>query len=138
MAVPAVALAVVQDELVAGLERVVEARERGAGLAAELRVGVAHQPEGVVVEAEPDVQPVLLDPVRVSRVAAARPLAAEPPAELVDGDRVACAQLRGGGQLESRGEAADAAAQDRYLLSWLAAVHAPVPAPIEVHAILSR
>ena len=138
MAVPAVALAVVEDEPVAGLERVVEARERGAGLAAELRVRVAHQPEGVVVEAEPDMQPVLLDPVRVSRVAAARPLAAEPPSELVDGDRVARAQLRGRCQLESRGESADAAAQDGYLFSCLAAVHAPVPVPFEVFAILSR
>ena len=138
MAVPAVALAVVEDQPVAGLERVVEARERGAGLAAQLRVGVAHQPEGVVVEAEPDMQPVLLDPVRASRVAAARPLAAEPPSELVDGDRVARAQLRGRCQLESRGEAADAAAQDGYLFSCLAAVHAPVPVPFEVFAILSR
>ena len=64
MRVPAVALTVVEHEPVAGLEGVVDGRQRRAGLASELLVGVAHQPEGVVVEAEPDVQAVLLDPLR--------------------------------------------------------------------------
>ena len=39
-------------------------------------VGVAHEPERVVVEAEPDVQAVLLDAVGA---AALRPLAPLPP-----------------------------------------------------------
>ena len=52
----------------------------------ELGVALAQQPEGVLVVAEPQVQPVLLDPA--VRTAAARSLAAEAPAPLVDGDRL--------------------------------------------------
>ena len=114
--VPATALSVVEDELVTALEGVVEARERSARRPSELLVGVAHQPERVVVEAEPDVQPVLLDPVGVCGVAAARALAAEAPAELVDRHLEALAQLRRGGQLEGGGHAADATAEHGHLV----------------------
>ncbi len=109
---PAVALAVVEDDLVAALEGVVEGGEGGAGRAGELGIGVAHEAEGVVVEAEPDVEAVLLDAVGDFRVATAGALAAVAPAELVDGDVVALAQLLRGGQLEGRGHPSDATAED--------------------------
>src|SRR5262249_41786999 len=75
----------------------------GVGLrSVELVVHLVHQPEGVVVVAEPDVQPVLLDtPVHA---AAARPLAAEPSAPLVDGDALEVFTPTRPAQLPRRGE----------------------------------
>ena len=74
--VPAVPLAVVQNELITPLERFVEAGEGSARWAAQLLVGVAHEPEGVVVEAEPECSPC--SSIRLP-AAALRPLAPLPP-----------------------------------------------------------
>ncbi|OLE36556.1 MAG: hypothetical protein AUG48_07010 [Actinobacteria bacterium 13_1_20CM_3_68_9] len=99
---PAVVLSVVKNETITALEGILEGRQRRAARPAELLVGVAHEPERVVVEAEPDVKPVLLDPGASRLVAAARALAAEPPTGLVDGDREALAKLRSRSELKGR------------------------------------
>ena len=115
-ALPAVLVGVVEDDLVAGLEGLVPGGERLAGLALELLVGAPHDPEGVLVEAEPDVQPVLLDPHVVVGVAPAGALAAEAPAELVDGDVVLLAELLGARQLIGGDDGGNASAEDGDLL----------------------
>ena len=61
----------------------------------------AEHPECTVVEAEPDVQSVLLDSSPLPAVAPARALATESPAALVDGHLEALTQF-GSGQLERR------------------------------------
>src|SRR6185312_15450491 len=55
----------------------------------EILVAAADAAEGIVVEAGPDVQAVLLDARAHGQVPPARALAAETPAELIDGDLVA-------------------------------------------------
>ncbi len=97
---PAALPVLVDDDVVARLEGRVPRRQRRLGRAPELLVALLHRVERVVVEAEPDVQAVLEDAVGHRALAAARALAAEPPAGLVDGDLVAVAQLGRGGQLE--------------------------------------
>ena len=87
------------------------------GIPPQLRVTLAHQPEGVLVEAHPEMQPVLLDPI--GRAPARRPLAAQPPAELVHGDLEAPFQL-GPTQLESGRHRRAPTADDRDLDACLA------------------
>jgi hypothetical protein len=54
--VPSLALPVIQDHLVASHKRLLERRQRDLAWRPPQRVvGLAHEPEGVVVEAEPDV-----------------------------------------------------------------------------------
>ena len=67
-----------------GRTRPASRRSDSARVPTELGVALAHQAEGVLVEAHPEVQAVLLDAAR--RSASRGALAAEPPAELVDGD----------------------------------------------------
>src|SRR6478672_3986837 len=81
-------------------------------LCVQLLVALAQQPERIVVASEPDVQPVLLDTSR--RAAAGRALAAQPPADLIDGD-VISALVPGPGQFKSRRNRRAAAAYDRDL-----------------------
>jgi hypothetical protein len=65
------------------LEGLLPGRQRRIGRPSELGVDVPHQLEGVLVPAHPDVQAVLLDPAVLAAPAGA--LAAQPPAELVEG-----------------------------------------------------
>ena len=90
------------------------------GVAAEFGITLAQQPEGVFVEAQPDMQPMLLDAPR--RPAARGPLAAHAPAGLVDRDLVAAAMF-GPRQLEGRGHRG-AAAADHGHPDGAVAVHA--------------
>src|SRR5512132_2344191 len=81
---PAAPPRLLHDEQARPLEGVLDRADRARRVARELVVALAQQPEGVVVEAQPDVQAVLLD--ALMRAAPAGALAAESPAELVDGD----------------------------------------------------
>ena len=111
---PAVVFGVVaEDDLVGGMEGVAPGAQRGIGGPIELFVDAADDIEGVFVEAEPDVEAVLLDPLCPGDISPpAGALAAQPPAELVDGDVVALAQLWRRGELEGRGQAACSATKD--------------------------
>src|SRR5205085_8403376 len=109
---PVVGPVLVEHDLVAGLEGLVPGGEGLRRLPAELGIATLHQVEAVVVEAEPDVEPVLLDAVPSSFVAAARALSAQAPPELVNGHLEALAPLRGGGELVCRGQGACAATED--------------------------
>src|SRR5262249_43828655 len=91
-------------------------------VASELAVAVANEPEGVLVEAHPEVKTVLLDPV--GRSSSGRALAAETPAELIHGHLVTSRVLRTG-QLERGRDRGAAAAHDgdlygaaRHSRSW--------------------
>jgi hypothetical protein len=99
-------------DVVVGLEGGLEGGERGVGGAAERLVAFAHDRKGVVVPAEPDVQAVLLDALAVGRVAAAGSLAAEAPAELIDGDLEVVLPVGGLGQGPGGRDGADASAED--------------------------
>ena len=82
-------VAVGEPDVAAGHDRVAPGADRAGRIgdrAVELGVDLAEHAEGGVVAAEQDVQAVLLD--AAVRPAAAGALAAEPPAPLVDGDRV--------------------------------------------------
>ncbi len=99
-----------QRHMAVGEEGVAPVGDRAVGgVAPELLVALAHQPEGVLVVAQPEMQPVLLD--AVGRAAAGGPLAAQPPALLVDRDPVA-APVLGPGELEGGGDPRAAAADD--------------------------
>jgi hypothetical protein len=99
-----------QDQAVERVETVVQLAQRAF---LQLAIAAVHQPEGVLVEAEPDVQAVLLD-APFGRPAA-RALAAQAPAALVDRDGVAVAQLLRGGQLERRGQSRGPAAEHGHI-----------------------
>ena len=102
------------DEVVA-LEGVVPMGQRRAGWAAEFGVHGAHHREGVVVPAHPDVQAVFFDAVMLA--AAAGALAAQAPAQLIDGDGlVAAAPVCGVRQRIGGSQRRRAAAQDHELL----------------------
>jgi hypothetical protein len=102
-----------EHEVAVRLPGLVPARERRAAGPRELVVHRLHHRERVVVEPEEQVEAVLLDPIGARRVAAARALAAEPPAQLVDRDVVALAPAGRAGQVERGGHRAGAAAEDR-------------------------
>src|SRR5262249_11414397 len=75
----------------------------------ELVVALAHETEGILVIAEPHVQPVLLDaPVRTP---AARAFAAETPTALVHRDGIDAVTVLGPAELPRRGETGDPAPQ---------------------------
>ena len=95
------------DEIVF-LERIFPGRDPAIGIPVEFLVTLPQKPERVFVKAEPDVQPVLFD--AVGGTAARRALAAQPPAELIDGD-VEAALVFGAAELE-RGGHGGAAATD--------------------------
>ena len=116
---PAVVLGVVaEDDLVGRVEGVAPGAQRSVGGAVELLVDAADDVEGVLVEAEPDVEAVLLDALGgvggSDLPAPAGALAAQPPAQLVDGDVVALAQLGRRCQLEGGGQTARSATKDRH------------------------
>src|SRR6266571_5863968 len=107
----------VADELAHGraVLRPESALHRGEGMVVgppELRVRLAQQPAGVAVAAEPDVQPVLLYALAAVGVPAASPFAAEPPAQLVDGDLEPLAPIRLARHFPGGGKCAHAATQD--------------------------
>src|ERR1044071_1703883 len=79
------------------LERVLPRRQRLMRIAIQLAIHGAHHPKRVRVEAHPDVQAVLFDAIAGVGIAAARALAAETPAELIDGDVVMRREPIGGG-----------------------------------------
>ena len=105
-------------------ERVPPGRDRGVRIgpgAVEVVIHLADQPEGVVVVAQPDMQAMLLDaPVHP---ASARPLAAELPARLVDGD-LELAGLVVSAQSPRRGQTGHPAAEHRDLADLAAFVGA--------------
>jgi hypothetical protein len=101
-AAPAAVLAVVEDDLVAALEGVLERCERVIARAAQLFVGGAHDAEGVVIEAEPQMQPVLLDAAAGCETAPACALPAQPPSKLIDGNVEALTQRLTRRELERR------------------------------------
>ncbi len=90
-----------------GKEGLVEAavRERPERALADLGVALPHHPEGVLVEAEPDVQAVVEDAAVL--VADRGGLAAQPPAAFVDVDDVAGLSRELPGGRHSRAPAAD-------------------------------
>ena len=104
-----------RDEVLLG-ERVAPGGQRRAGRAVEQLVGATDRLERVVVEAEPDVQAVLLDALPHRRIAPAGALAAEAPALLVHGDLAAVLPAGLVGQPERRRHRGDAAADDGDLL----------------------
>nr|WP_037583355.1 hypothetical protein [Stigmatella aurantiaca] len=81
-------------------EGVPQRAHRGAGRTAQFLVAAAQQREGILVIPEPDVKAMLLDAAMRLPVADARPLAAEQPPVLVDGDLIAFAKCRGVGERE--------------------------------------
>ncbi len=109
-----------EEQVVERLERLLDGGERRVRLAQperrHLLVAVAHQPEGVLVEAAPDMQPMLEDAVALALLAAARALAAEPPAHLVDGHLMRLAQLWIAHDRIGGGDCSHPAADDRDLL----------------------
>ena len=109
-----------------GEERVAPVSDSaGLGIAAEFGVTFAHQPKGVLVEAEPDMQPVLLDAVRSPAPRGA--LAAEPPAKLIDAHLVGPAML-GPGQFERRRHRR-ASAADHHHFDWPRRRHGDISSP---------
>ena len=95
-------------------ERLLDGGDRLARRAVQLGVRGTQGREGVLVPAEPHVQPVLEDaPVRP--LPSGRALAAEPPAHLVDGDVVLVLPAGPGREVVRRRERAHASAQDRDL-----------------------
>ncbi len=102
-----------QGYVTVGKEGIPPVRDPAArGIPAELVVALAHQPEGVLVVAEPEVEAVLFN--AVGGAAAGGALATEAPALLVDGDPVAAPML-GPGELEGRDDPGTAAADDGHL-----------------------
>lgn len=82
-----------------------------------LSVTMTEHAESIIIATEPDVESVLFDPLAARRTAAARFLAAEPPAQLVDGDVVLVSPIRGHGGLARRRQGSDSPAEDRDALS---------------------
>src|SRR5262249_43921954 len=80
-------------------------------------VALTDEPKRVLVEPQEDVQTVLFDPRGDLPVATAGALAAEAPADLVDGDRVLLVPARLVGDVPDRGQRADAAAENGDLLA---------------------
>jgi hypothetical protein len=70
--------------------------------------------EGVLIEPQPHMQAVFFDPLTIGSVAAARPLAAQPPALLIDGDGIFGAKLCRCAQLCRSCHRTDPAAQHRH------------------------
>src|ERR1700689_613567 len=132
---PDVVLAIVEDHLVTALEGVLQRGERMRGRSLELCVGFAHYAKGVFVEAEPDMQTVLLDALALVgvEVAPAGALAPQAPAGLIDGDLEAIAQL-GRGQLEGCGDRGRSAAEHGDLGALGPRVHYPCPLCCRPHA----
>ena len=102
-----------EHDVVVRLERVLPRRERRARRAPEQAVRLAQHAKRVLVEPEQDVQPVLLDALLVVGVSPRGALAAEPPAELVDGDLVVVLPVVDVGDLERCRQRAHPTAQDR-------------------------
>ena len=86
-------------------------------------VALAQQHECVVIAAEPDMEPVLLD--ATGGPAAGGSFAAKPPAELIDGDVVGALVLRPG-QFEGCRDRR-ATAPDHRDLDWLSVAQLPLP-----------
>jgi len=74
---------------------------------------IAHQGKGIVVKAGPDMQAVLLDPLARPGVTAARTLAAQPPAHLIDVDVIGICRAGLRAQRLHCAKRADPAAQHR-------------------------
>jgi hypothetical protein len=116
---PRAAVVICDRELVQGTDAVRDVREGQVPArialvctAVELAMTAVEQPERVLIEAEPDVQAVLLDPLMGT--ASARALAPEAPPLLVEGDRlVVLLPVLPVGQLQGGGDAAGAPAEDR-------------------------
>src|ERR1700732_3174874 len=72
-----------EENLVLPLEDIVDGDDRLTGHLAQRVQQAAHDGEGVLVEAGPDVQAVFLDALAVIRITAAGTFATQPPAELM-------------------------------------------------------
>src|SRR5829696_8627506 len=59
---PLILESLLEDDEAVWLEGIVPGRQRSAYWPSQLVVAAANEPERVVVEAEPDMQPVFLDP----------------------------------------------------------------------------
>ena len=93
-------------------ESVAPGGQRRAGRAFQARIRFLDHLEGVGVKAEPDVQTVLLDALAHLRIAPAGALAAQAPAQLVDGDGVPVLPARLPRQVIGRRHGRHAAAED--------------------------
>ena len=87
----------------------------------QLGIGVLHHLEGVVVEAHPDMEAVLFDPVAVARlpVPTARALPTQTPTHLIHRDLVATPPVAPAGQGKGGCQRAEATAEDGDLLDRL-------------------
>ena len=111
--VPATAVLIEEDEIVARHERLLPRRQRRVGIAIQFRVRPLHDVERVVVEAEQHVQTMLLDALVVIGVSTTRALAAQSPTRLVHRDVMACPELRSRCQFERGSDGACATTQHR-------------------------
>jgi hypothetical protein len=105
--------AILEADVGRRLDGVAPGQDRCARVGAgpvQLGVALAQEPEGVLVEPEPDVQPVLLDPAVAT--AAAGTLAPEPPSSLVDDDAVEAPAPAGLTEPPRGGEPAHPATED--------------------------
>ena len=114
---PVLAQAVGHCHIGRWLEGIAPAGEAGLGVQlVALGIAGAHQGKGVLVEAHPQVQAVLLDALRGPAPRGA--LAAQAPAQLVNSDLVAALVL-GPAQLEGCRQAGTTAADDGHTLGWV-------------------
>ena len=109
---PLVSPLLVHRDGVVRLEGVLDPPGELPGRAHHLLVAAPHDAEGVLVASEEEVETVLLVALGRSGVAAAGPLAAEPPALLIDRDRIAILPVRKRRQLEGRHQRRHPATED--------------------------
>ncbi len=105
-------------------ESLVEGRQGRAGRPVQFLVALPQAVEGIVVEAEPDMDAMFLDALVVGRLASAGPLAAETPALLVQGDLVTVLPVGLTSKTKGGGDGGHAAAQDGDLADRRYSVHA--------------
>ena len=110
--VPATADQLLEDHVVVALERIRPGGQRRAGNPPELCVAVAEQAARILVEAEEQMEAMLLDAIGLRGVAATRPLPSEPPAHLVDDHVERVPPPVGIGELERCRKRGHPAAQD--------------------------
>ncbi len=114
------------EDLVLPFEGVADCRNRITRRRVQRLQNGAQDGEGVLIEARPDMQPMLLDSLAVVGIAPAGGLAAETPAELVQRDLVFFALRVDFAQRDSGAQRAHSAAQNRH--AYFASSHVQAPA----------